>query len=69
MPNDIKEAFITVHKLVCKVITVYHDGSQKGQNHYRNRELGTARCPECGGQLEHDGGCVLCRSCGYSKCG
>lgn len=26
-------------------------------------------CPECGGQLEHEGGCVLCRSCGYSKCG
>ncbi len=26
-------------------------------------------CPECGGDLEHEGGCVLCRSCGYSKCG
>lgn len=26
-------------------------------------------CPECGGRLEYEGGCVLCRSCGYSKCG
>jgi len=26
-------------------------------------------CPECGGRLEHEGGCVLCRTCGYSKCG
>ncbi|MGI6685887.1 MAG: vitamin B12-dependent ribonucleotide reductase [Bacillota bacterium] len=26
-------------------------------------------CPECGGKLEYEGGCVLCRSCGYSKCG
>jgi len=26
-------------------------------------------CPECGGRMESDGGCVLCRSCGYSKCG
>lgn len=26
-------------------------------------------CPECGHTLEHDGGCVVCRSCGYSKCG
>ena len=26
-------------------------------------------CPECGSRLEHEGGCVLCRSCGYSKCG
>ncbi len=26
-------------------------------------------CPECASQLEHEGGCVVCRSCGYSKCG
>lgn len=26
-------------------------------------------CPECGSELEHEGGCIACRSCGYSKCG
>lgn len=26
-------------------------------------------CPECGMELEHEGGCVTCRHCGYSKCG
>ncbi len=26
-------------------------------------------CPECGKSLEHAGGCVMCRHCGYSKCG
>lgn len=26
-------------------------------------------CPECGKPLEHEGGCVTCRECGYSKCG
>lgn len=26
-------------------------------------------CPECGKKLEHEGGCVTCRNCGYSKCG
>ena len=26
-------------------------------------------CPECGSRLEHEGGCVTCRECGYSKCG
>lgn len=25
-------------------------------------------CPECGSPMEHEGGCVSCRSCGYSKC-
>jgi ribonucleoside-diphosphate reductase alpha chain len=26
-------------------------------------------CPDCGGALDHEGGCVICRQCGYSKCG
>jgi len=26
-------------------------------------------CPECGNTVEHEGGCMICRSCGFSKCG
>jgi ribonucleoside-diphosphate reductase alpha chain len=26
-------------------------------------------CPECGSPIEHEGGCVVCKNCGYSKCG
>jgi len=25
-------------------------------------------CPDCGAALRHEEGCVVCRSCGYSKC-
>jgi len=25
-------------------------------------------CPECGGVVEHEGGCAVCRVCGYSEC-
>jgi ribonucleoside-diphosphate reductase alpha chain len=27
------------------------------------------QCPECGGMMEHEGGCAVCRMCGFSKCG
>ena len=26
-------------------------------------------CPECGAEVAHEGGCVICHQCGYSKCG
>lgn len=26
------------------------------------------KCPECGGLIKHDGGCVSCLECGWSKC-
>jgi ribonucleoside-diphosphate reductase alpha chain len=25
-------------------------------------------CPECGGVVEHEGGCCVCHACGYSEC-
>ncbi len=28
-----------------------------------------AVCPECGKPVEHEGGCMICRHCGFSKCG
>ena len=27
------------------------------------------QCPECGGIMENEGGCAVCKSCGFSKCG
>ncbi|MBQ2662056.1 MAG: vitamin B12-dependent ribonucleotide reductase [Clostridia bacterium] len=26
-------------------------------------------CPECGSAVEHESGCMICRNCGFSKCG
>jgi ribonucleoside-diphosphate reductase alpha chain len=26
------------------------------------------KCPECGKPITHEGGCVTCKSCGWSKC-
>ncbi len=38
-----------------------------------NRELAVEptageACPECGGIIEHEGGCMVCHDCGYSEC-
>ena len=32
-------------------------------------EVAQGACPDCGGAIEHEGGCVVCRLCGFSKCG
>lgn len=26
-------------------------------------------CPECGGAIEHEGGCAVCHNCGFTRCG
>ncbi|MEW5702454.1 MAG: vitamin B12-dependent ribonucleotide reductase [Candidatus Zixiibacteriota bacterium] len=31
-------------------------------------DIAKEHCPDCGGMLEHEEGCVLCRGCGYSQC-
>lgn len=53
-------------------------GQQKLAAPYQAQQAGDTRdnsaaaartCPECGAKVEHEGGCIICRNCGYSKCG
>ncbi len=42
-------------------------GEQKGENQpYFDGHL--KNCPECGGDLEPESGCLICRLCGFSRC-
>ena len=41
---------------MCRVLTKYLPITTEG------------KCPECGADLVHSGGCVSCSSCGYSRC-
>lgn len=27
------------------------------------------KCPECGADIVQEGGCVVCKYCGWSRCG
>jgi ribonucleoside-diphosphate reductase alpha chain len=50
----------------------YHLATGNGSHAVGQLEMPIAfaqgACPECGGAIEHEGGCMVCRSCGYSKC-
>jgi len=50
----------------------YHLGSGNNGKAVGQLEIPLAvaqgACPECGGAIEHEGGCMVCRACGYSKC-
>ena len=41
--------------------------AEHGMEELRHAISGGA-CPECGGAVEHEGGCCVCHACGYSEC-
>ncbi len=48
----------------------HNDKEQSNPDNLPNSHTKTiaGMCPECGSILEHEGGCVVCQACGYSKC-
>jgi len=54
-------------KEVCNNPQKENGGIYIGGNEKKSKE--EHKCPECGAEIEHEGGCAVCRSCGYSKCG
>ena len=49
------------------------DAIAKTLNRHANAHVTTVgsemgACPDCGSAVEHEGGCMVCRSCGFSRC-
>lgn len=40
-------------------------GGTPEENQYLDQDI----CPDCGANIQYAGGCVVCVSCGYSRCG
>lgn len=71
--NDIAMEIETETKNASTSCCVPHNGSPADSEISVSLEAkpqsNGSTCPECGNGLEHEGGCVICRSCGFSKCG
>ncbi len=50
----------------CQAAAAGDDGLSYSAFQSSNSKL--KNCPECGSPIQHEGGCVICRNCGYSKC-
>ncbi|MGD0283898.1 MAG: vitamin B12-dependent ribonucleotide reductase [Dissulfurispiraceae bacterium] len=57
---------------IAKALEKYYHaatGGDKGNgNSTKNEIMLIGACPECGGAVEHEGGCAICRNCGFTKC-
>jgi ribonucleoside-diphosphate reductase alpha chain len=58
-----------------KALEMYLQGKQASNPHGSSQapkalssQVFRGSCPDCGGALEHEEGCVVCHGCGYSEC-
>jgi ribonucleoside-diphosphate reductase alpha chain len=52
---------------VARAIMMHVQSHEEGAELAHFSQTGGA-CPECGGAIEHEGGCCVCHACGYSEC-
>ncbi len=55
---------------IAKALELYMTrGNGNGKSKISDAVMRIGACPECGGPVEHEGGCAVCRNCGHTKCG
>lgn len=68
-PMAIGNALIDMYNEMQEEVNDYEDDEITTEEQSYDNVNTTAVCPECGEPLDHEGGCDICKSCGYSHCG
>jgi ribonucleoside-diphosphate reductase alpha chain len=53
---------------IARAIMLYSEESGAGVSSQPRENFLRGACPVCGGVVEHEGGCSVCKSCGHSDC-
>ena len=60
---------ISTLKLDDSTINTWKNGVVRALRKFEDSvEIENEKCPECGGRLIREGGCIHCMDCGYSRC-
>jgi ribonucleoside-diphosphate reductase alpha chain len=54
---------------IAKALEQYHMKGKKGNGDGVKVAMLMGACPECGGAIQREGGCLVCHNCGFTKCG
>jgi ribonucleoside-diphosphate reductase alpha chain len=54
---------------IANALERYRSKGSKGNGDGHKVVMLMGACPECGGAIEHEGGCAVCHNCGFTRCG
>ncbi|MFW5906479.1 MAG: vitamin B12-dependent ribonucleotide reductase [Desulfobia sp.] len=63
-----KNKVVSCADAIAKAVRQHLEYSDDSGDNPVSEQKGLGACPECGGPVEHEGGCAVCHSCGFSEC-
>ncbi|MEW6599947.1 MAG: vitamin B12-dependent ribonucleotide reductase [Nitrospirota bacterium] len=57
-----------ISKAIERYIERGNKSNGNGSKPKKEKAIFCGACPDCGGAVEHEGGCAVCRDCGFTKC-